>query len=234
MPAWFEAEVAALEQRMRCLCGQRNVVLFYGSSSFTLWHDLAAYFPGYEVANLGFGGSTLENCVEYFERLVVPLEPRVLVLYAGDNDLADGSSPEAVLDRLGAIIRRKRETLGTIPMAYVSIKISPARFFIMHKIAYTNRIIERALATEGEVEYVDITRRMIGRGMGPLLGYYSEDPLHMNRDGYRVLGKSVADYLAGLESRSGDLRVRRAESDPAWMLPTQDADDEADDDEIAA
>ena len=148
----------------------------------------------------------------------------MLVVYAGDNDLADGSSPEAVLDHLGAIIRRKRASLGAIPMAYVSIKISPARFFIMHKIAYTNRIIERALAAEDEVEYVDITRRMIGRGMAPLLEYYSDDPLHMNRDGYRVLGKSLADYLAAVEGH-GDLRVRPAECEPAWccrpMTPTR-------------
>ena len=230
MPAWFEAEVAELERQTRRLRGRRNVVLFYGSSSFTLWHDLAAYFPGYEVANLGFGGSTLADCVEYFDRLVVPLEPCVLVVYAGDNDLADGSSPEAVLDHLGAIIRRKRASLGAIPMAYVSIKISPARFFIMHKIAYTNRIIERALAAEDEVEYVDITRRMIGRGIAPLLEYYSADPLHMNRDGYRVLGKSLADYLAAVEQDTGDLRVRPAECEPAWVLPADDADE----DEIAA
>jgi lysophospholipase L1-like esterase len=218
MPSWFDGEVAELERRTRALSGARNLVLFYGSSSFTLWHDMAAHFPGYEVVNHGFGGSTLRDCLEYFDRLVAAMMPRVIVLYAGDNDLGDGGTPEVVLDRLRTFIRRKREALGETPMAYVSIKISPARFSIMHRIAYTNRLIERELGEQADVTFVDITRRMVGRGLGPLLGYYTEDPLHMNRDGYRVLGKSLAEFLGKVEAGAGDLRVRAPAAAPAWLI----------------
>ena len=58
---------------------------------------------------------------------------------------------------------------------------------------------------------------MIGRGLGPLLAYYSDDPLHMNRDGYRVLGRSLAEYLSTVERDTGDLRVRRSTVEPAWL-----------------
>jgi lysophospholipase L1-like esterase len=218
MPPWFDEEVAALERRTQPQVGSAKAIVFYGSSSFTLWHDLEAHFPGYNVVNHGFGGSTLRDCVEYFDRLVVPLSPRVIIVYAGDNDLGDGGTPEAVLDRLRAIIRRKRETLGSVPMAFVSIKISPARFAIMHQIAYANRIIERDLTDCGDVRFVDITRRMVGRGIQPLLAYYSLDPLHMNRDGYRVLGKSLTEYLASIEDLTGDLRIAPQAVKPAWMI----------------
>lgn len=217
MPSWFDVEVAELERRTRRLRGESNVVLFYGSSSFTLWHDLADYFPEHNVVNHGFGGSTLADCIEYFDRLVAAYAPRVFILYAGDNDLGDGASPEQVLQRLRTIIDRKREILGSVPMAYVSIKVSPARFMLMHGIAYTNRIIERELGHAADVHFVDITRRMVGRGLEPLLGYYSEDPLHMNRAGYRILGRSLFEYLSAVEQRIGDLRVRRSGLPPAWM-----------------
>ena len=223
MPPWFDGEVADLERRTGPLRGGRNLILFYGSSSFTLWHDIADHFPEHNVVNHGFGGSTLADCVEYFDRLVVAYAPSVIIVYAGDNDLGDGAAPEQVLERLRAIVHRKRETLGPVPMAYVSIKISPARFALMHCIAYTNRIIERELRSTGEV---DITRRMVGRGLGPLLAYYSEDPLHMNRDGYRVLGRSLAEYIDAVERDAGDLRVRRATAKPAW-LRGQTHEDEA-------
>jgi lysophospholipase L1-like esterase len=218
VPSWFDQEVDALERRTRGRHGENNLVLFYGSSSFTLWDDLDAHFPGYNVINHGFGGSTLADCVEYFDRLVVAVRPRVLVVYAGDNDLGDGGRPESVLDRLRQIVRRKRETLGDLPMAYVSIKISPARFSIMHAIAYTNAIIERELAGLDDVQFVDITRRMVSRGIAPLLEYYTEDPLHMNREGYRVLGKSLSDYLGHVEQRVGPLKVRNLDAAPAWKL----------------
>lgn len=217
MPWWFDGEVAELERRTGPLRGCRNAILFYGSSSFTLWHDVADHFPEHNVVNHGFGGSTLGDCVEYFDRLVAAYAPSVIVVYAGDNDLGDGGTPERVLERLRAIVHRKRETLGAVPMAYVSIKISPARFALMHCIAYTNRIIERELREAADVRFVDITRRMVGRGLGPLLAYYSEDPLHMNRDGYRVLGRSVAEYLRAVEQQSVDLRVRRSTAKPAWL-----------------
>ena len=226
MPPWFDGEVADLERRTGPLRGGRNLILFYGSSSFTLWHDIADHFPEHNVVNHGFGGSTLADCVEYFDRLVVAYAPSVIIVYAGDNDLGDGAAPEQVLERLRAIVHRKRETLGPVPMAYVSIKISPARFALMHCIAYTNRIIERELRSTGEVCFVDITRRMVGRGLGPLLAYYSEDPLHMNRDGYRVLGRSLAEYIDAVERDAGDLRVRRATAKPAW-LQGQTHEDEA-------
>jgi lysophospholipase L1-like esterase len=230
VPSWFDQEVDALERRTRSRHGEENLVLFYGSSSFTLWHDLEAHFPAYNVVNHGFGGSTLADCVEYFDRLVAALRPKALVVYAGDNDLGDGGRPEAVLDRLRRIIRRKRETLGETPMAYVSIKISPARFSIMHAIAYTNAIIARDLADAGsDVRFLDVTRCMVGRGIEPLLGYYTEDPLHMNREGYRLFGKAISDYLAGVEEQAGGLRVRNVHAVPAWMVipdVVEAADDE--------
>ena len=217
MPSWFDGEVAELERRTRSLRGQPDGVVFCGSSSFTLWHDMAAWFPAYNVVNHGFGGATLADCVEYFDRLVAAMAPRAVVLYAGDNDLGDGAAPETVLERLRAFVRLKRETLGSTPMAFVSIKISPARFHLMHRIAYTNRIIERELTGQGDVEFVDNTRRMVGRGLIPLLSYYTHDPLHMNREGYRILAKSLTEYLEGVGSRIGSLSVRTPAVPPEWM-----------------
>ena len=49
------------------------------------------------------------------------------------------------------------------------------------------------------------------------MDYYSDDDLHMNRAGYRVLGRSIAEYLACLEEQAGDLRIAAATAPPAWM-----------------
>lgn len=196
MPSWFDDEVAALERRTADLRGREGLVLFYGSSSFTLWPDLPEWFPGHAVVNHGFGGSTLADCLEYFDRLVAAMRPSVVLLYAGDNDLDQGTRPEAVLAMVERFIAHKRASLGAVPMAYLSIKVSPARFPIMHTIAYANRIIEARLRDEPEIRFLDVTRLMVERGIEPFRRYYSEDPLHMNREGYRVWAHVLQRYLA--------------------------------------
>lgn len=196
MPSWFDDEVAALERRTRAHRGSDGLVLFYGSSSITLWPDLPAWFPDHNVVNHGFGGATLADCLEYFDRLVAAMRPAVIVLYAGDNDLDQGTRPEAVLAMVETFLARKRQALGAVPMAYVSIKVSPARFPIMHTIAYANRIIEQRLRREPEIRFLDVTYRMVQAGIEPFRRCYSEDPLHMSREGYRIWAGVLQRYLS--------------------------------------
>jgi hypothetical protein len=87
---WYEEEVHQLEKRVRSSVEIANRTVFYGSSSIRMWKTLDHDFPEKQVLNIGFGGSTLAACGWFFERLVVPTQPRSIVFYAGDNDLATG------------------------------------------------------------------------------------------------------------------------------------------------
>src|SRR5690242_4123501 len=91
----WEKDIAAFEKSDRDRPPPKNAVLFVGSSSIRLW-DLAKSFPDVPTINRGFGGSQLADSVHFAPRIVLPYEPRVVVLYAGDNDLAAGKTPEQV------------------------------------------------------------------------------------------------------------------------------------------
>ena len=222
MSNWFDDEVKALEQRTTSRFCSDRLVLFYGSSTFTLWHDLEARFPGFNVLNHGFGGSHLTDCLHFFDRLVVPVRPQAIVLYAGDNDLDFGARPEDLRDRLTDFMARKRRALGDIPVAYVSIKISPARFHIMFKIGYANYILEKYVREQPDMTYIDVTRRMTSRGRLELIKYYSEDPLHMNPAGYRIWAATMAAHLEDLHHAIGPLRGDRppANNEPTDAAPS--------------
>ncbi len=198
MPTWFDAEVAELEARTRHRQGEEGLVLFYGSSTFTLWSALEAEFPRYRLVNHGFGGATLADCIEYFDRLVTPMRPAAIVLYAGDNDLGNGDSPEQVCERVEHFVLRKRAALGPVPLAYVSLKISPARLQLMHTFEYANRIIARSLFPRADARFLDITRRMVSRGLPQLRCCFAEDPLHMSERGYAIWSRSLNEYLDSL------------------------------------
>ncbi len=196
MNSEFEQEVRDLERRHADRLRQDDILLFYGSSSLRLWDGIEKYFPSYNVINRGFGGSTLADCLDYFDRLVLSMKPKTIVLYAGDNDLDNGTSPEAVLGMVQEFVRRKRQHFGAIPMAFVSIKLSPARFHIRYKISYTNYLIAHYIETQDDVDFVDIFAPMSELGIDDFRHYYSEDNLHMNQEGYKLWAAALSHFLA--------------------------------------
>ena len=72
-----------------------DAVLFIGSSSIRLWTTLATDFPQVRTINRGFGGSEIDDSTYFADRIVAPYRPGAIVMYAGDNDLADGDTSAA-------------------------------------------------------------------------------------------------------------------------------------------
>ena len=72
-------------------------ILFVGSSSIRLW-DTDKWFPGQGVINRGFGGSQIADVSYFADRIVLRYRPKLIVVYAGDNDVAAGKSAQRVFD----------------------------------------------------------------------------------------------------------------------------------------
>lgn len=103
---WYEEEVRELENR-RLQSNFGEGMIFYGSSTIRLWETLHEDFIDYKPINLGFGGSTLEACVWYFDRVVALHNPKSIIVYAGDNDLGDGRLPKEVFIFYAVISKNK-------------------------------------------------------------------------------------------------------------------------------
>jgi lysophospholipase L1-like esterase len=191
---WYEAEVRALVERTWSahVNGQHPPV-FYGSSTIRLWETLAEDIdPG--IVNLGFGGSTLEACDYFFARIVPPVTPRSLLLYAGDNDLGDGRTPDQILRWFRSLAAKLAKSLGPIPFGFVSVKPSPARYPIVDRIRRLNEMVRHEIESIPSGYYVDVFSAMLGPAGKPIADYYLEDGLHLNRKGYRVWGELLAPY----------------------------------------
>ena len=191
---WYEAEVRELEKVRLQQELPRNPVVFYGSSTIRLWDALADDLANPRALNLGFGGSTLEACAFFFERLVPPVEPCSLVVYAGDNDLADGRSPQEVLSFFRALISKIDRDLNGIEFAFVSIKPSPARFHIIDRVRTANRLIREELETWGRGYLIDVFDAMLDPDGKPQRRLFNEDGLHLSPRGYRLWSKLFSPY----------------------------------------
>jgi len=188
------AEIADLLAHESPLRTKHGGILFYGSSSFRLWTTLGKDFPGIDIVNRAFGGSTLEQCVKEMPLLVYPLRPRVLVMYAGDNDLDEGASPEEVLASFEAFVLGVRQHLGSIPVAFLSIKPSPLRQSNLHNIRRANELI-RAAAVRTGITFIDVFPLMIDEGGKPRAELFQEDTLHLNASGYAMWKTVLGEYL---------------------------------------
>ena len=190
---WYEEEVRALSRSSVLRASSGRPPVFYGSSSIRLWDSLVADV-GPSVLNIGFGGSTLEACDYFFERLVPPVHPRSLLLYAGDNDLGDGRSEEEILRWFQSLADKARAALGAIPFGFVAVKPSPARYAIIDRIQRLNKMIRRDMASREGGYFIDVFPAMLDRSGKPNAAYFLEDGLHLNREGYRLWGRLLQPY----------------------------------------
>jgi lysophospholipase L1-like esterase len=191
----FAAEIAAFEARDAAARPARGGVLFLGSSSIRMWTDLARDFPGHNVVNRGFGGSTIPDSVRYFDRIVVPHAPKTIVFYAGDNDLEAGHTPEEVLSDFEALVTKVHFRLPGTRVLFVAIKPSPSRWRLIDGIRAANALVHNYVATDRRLGYVDIFSAMLGPDGKPRPELYREDGLHMTRAGYDIWRAAVAKAM---------------------------------------
>ncbi|MDG2534631.1 SGNH/GDSL hydrolase family protein [Sphingomonas sp. HITSZ_GF] len=191
----FAAEIAAFEARDALAKPARGGILFLGSSSIRMWTDLAHDFPGLNVINRGFGGSTIPDSVRYVDRIVTPYAPKTIVFYAGDNDLGAGHTPDEVFADFQALVTKVHAKLPTTRILFVSIKPSISRWQLIDGIRATNALVRDYVASDPTLGYVDIFPAMLGRDGKPRPELYRQDGLHMTRAGYDIWRGAVAKAL---------------------------------------
>lgn len=162
-------------------------IVFVGSSSIVKWDSLASDFPGENVIKRGFGGSELADSVYYADRIVLPYRPRAVVLYAGDNDLAAGKTPEQVFADFQAFVAKVHGALPHCRIVYIAAKPSPARWHLREKFQQANALIAAACAKDRErLRFVDVWAAMLGADGKPRTELFVADKLHMNAGGYAI------------------------------------------------
>lgn len=170
-------------------------VVFVGSSSIVRWASLQKDFPGVKALNRGFGGSELADSVFYADRIVIPYKPRIVVLYAGENDLQTGRTPEAVLADFKAFVAKVHAALPKTRIVYIAIKPSPSRAKIKDQVVRANDLIAAVCARDPRLAFADVYTPMltITGEMRPEL--FVKDMLHLNEAGYALWTPIVARYL---------------------------------------
>jgi len=191
--AVWEPEIRAFENHDNIHQPPQNAVLFIGSSSFRKWTALAQDFPGIQVINRGFGGSEIDDSTAYSDRIIFPYHPRVIVLYAGDNDLAAGKSPDVVVAEYTNFVGVVHARLPQTRIVFVSIKPCTARWKFKNEVIETNRRI--AAIHADNLAFVDVYSHMLGPDGKPRSDLLLSDGLHPNEQCYQLWAPLIRPYL---------------------------------------
>lgn len=194
-PTRFEGEIQQFERRDAIHPPPANPILFVGSSSFRVWTNLTGEFPDLPILNRGFGGAHFSDINHYFDRVVRPYHPRLIVVYAGDNDVAAGKPPERVLSDFQEFVRRVRATSTNTEVAMISIKPSPSRLAWLYDQKRANALMCDYARTQKKVSFLQIFSEFLDPMGAPRSEFFLADQLHLNKMGYRVWKRVLGPYL---------------------------------------
>jgi lysophospholipase L1-like esterase len=127
--------------------------------------------------------------------VVIPYKPRLVLVYAGDNDLAEGREPIDVLNQFIRFVSGVRRSLPDTRISYISIKPSPARERLMAKVRETNELISDYVDAGKNLEFIDVFTPMLDADGHPRRELFRADLLHLNRDGYSLWKSIIAPHV---------------------------------------
>jgi len=171
-----------------------NRVVFFGDSITDMW-PLAEYFPGKPYLNRGIGGQTTPQMLVRFREDVIALQPKVVVILAGTNDIAGNTGPMSLED-VEANYASFAELAKAHGIRVVLSSVLPINNYSPEsqelfadrspaKILELNKWLKEYCVANGLV-YLDYFTPMVDE-QGLLKRNLAGDGLHPNKTGYSIM-----------------------------------------------
>lgn len=185
-PAFFEDAIVAFEEADREAPPAKGGIVFVGSSSIRMWKSLSADMAPLPVLNRGFGGAHMEHVLHNVDRVVIPYRPRIVVVYAGDNDLASGTGKDAarLLEEYRQLVARIHRALPETHLYFLSIKPSRLRWDRWPLMSEANAAVRTYSQSDPRLHYVDVATPLLGADGLPRDDVFLFDGLHLDATGY--------------------------------------------------
>lgn len=177
-------------------------VLFYGDSITQLWgeKDPAQFFPGKGYLNRGISGQTTPQLLLRFRQDVIALQPDVVVILAGTNDIAGNTGPSTqamIEDNLHSMVELARANGIGVVLASV-LPVSEYRWMPGIEPAPKVRALNAALKHYADAQglvYLDYYTAMANAagGLDPAL---AADGVHPTAKGYALMSPLAEQAIA--------------------------------------
>jgi len=197
-PDRFKDEVEQLSIKKYQFDNVKPVLLFAGSSSIRKWENIESYFPEYNVIKNGFGGSQFSDLIYFYNKLIAGFaqyKPDVLLIYEGDNDIADGKKPSHIIKDAKHLLSMIRQDFPEIPVVYISAKPSIRRWGLKKEYTALNKKLRKFCLKTDNVYFVDVWNIMLDENENLRKDLFLDDNLHMNPAGYELWTSEILKVL---------------------------------------
>ena len=180
-----------------------HAIVACGSSSIARWHSrISVDLEGLTIIPRGLGGSQLSDIIYFAEDIILKYNPRAVILYEGDNDIAGGKSPEHILSDLKFLVDYCRTKQPDLRFYVLSIKPSISRWQIWQSMASTNALMKSYCEETVGLTYIDVATPLLNpEGNHPRGDIFISDNLHLNSNGYDLWAQSVRPILIEKEAK---------------------------------
>lgn len=171
-----------------------NAILFVGSSSIRMWKSHQS-FPKYKVINRGFGGSHISDVIYFMDKIILKYSPKLIIFYAGDNDIFDKKSPEHVLNDYKNFVKMVLDSLPKTRIVFLTIKPSINRWKFWKEMKNANNLITEYSKSNSLLSVIDISDGMLNKSGMPKKEIFRNDGLHLNDTGYELWTDKIKPFL---------------------------------------
>jgi len=177
-----------------------NRIVFMGNSITEHWKKLdSSFFNNKNYINRGISGETSPQILARFPSDVIDLQPKIVIILAGINDIAQNMGPITIKEISKNIFSMvKMAKVNGIEVILASVL--PAFDFPWHsglepaeKIVQLNALLKN-YALENNVVYLNYYDKMVDDKKG-LIENYTYDGVHPNKKGYKIMGQLVRDAI---------------------------------------
>ncbi|MCR9276802.1 MAG: GDSL-type esterase/lipase family protein [Pseudomonadaceae bacterium] len=200
-PKLWDATIRGFALEDEIIGPQHGAIVATGSSSMRFWdnrieEDLAPL----TIISRGFGGSNMNDVLHHLDTLVLNHKPRAVLLYEGDNDVAQGVDTDTIIATFTRAFERIHAQDDAVRIYVLSAKPSIARLAMWPAMVAVNERLAKLANADERITYIDVATPMLNADGTPNEALFVSDMLHMNQRGYDIWRDTVAPIL-----RAGEL-----------------------------
>lgn len=199
-PARYQPDIDVYLEQDKDQAPSPGGVLAIGSSNMLHWQatiqqDLAPL----TIVPRAFGGSMMNDYGYFFDSIVLPYQPRAILLYGGSNDLAHGVFPKTVEAKFLAFVEQIHQAMPSTRVYVLSPIPSPSREEFRERTDELGERLRKVCEADSRLTFIDVSSPLLDESGKAKSEYFVEDQLHLNALGYQVWTETVRPVLLAAE-----------------------------------